>query len=122
MDWTYGNFGATWTVRYYSGLKESCVGYILGTPACNLPNYYAPDIGIQPARHVGGIAFNDVQVRWATPWKGTVALGVNNIFDRAGPLFYNAAGNAGGNSNFDYNPSYDYGRFVYLRYNQKFDL
>ncbi|HKT29609.1 hypothetical protein, partial [Dyella sp.] len=52
----------------------------------------------------------------------TVRLGVNNIFDRVGPLFYNATSNTIGNSGFVYNPSYDYGRFVYLRYNQKFDF
>ena len=122
LDWSYGDFGVTWTVRYYSGLKESCVGYILGTALCNLPDYYSPGVGVTPMRKVGGIAFNDVQVRWTTPWKGTIALGVNNIFDRAGPLFYTASSNSIGNSGFVYNPSYDYGRFVYLRYNQKFDF
>jgi iron complex outermembrane receptor protein len=122
LDWSYGDFGATWTVRYYSGLKETCVGYILGTPLCNQPDYFAPGVGTTPMRKVGGIAFNDVQVRWTTPWKGTLALGVNNVFDRVGPLFYTAPSNSIGNSGFVYNPSYDYGRFVYLRYNQKFDL
>jgi iron complex outermembrane recepter protein len=122
LDWSYGNFGATWTVRYYSGLKESCVGYILGTPACNLPDHYSPGLGTDPMRKVGAIAFNDLQARWTAPWKGTISLGVNNIFDRKGPLFYTASSNSIGNSGFVYNPSYDYGRFVYLRYNQKFDL
>lgn len=120
LDWSNGNFGATWTIRYYSGLKESCVGYILGTAACNLPDYYSPGVGVTPLRKVGAIAFNDMQVRWTAPWKGTIALGVNNIFDRVGPLFYNASSNTSGNSGFVYSPSYDYGRFVYLRYNQTF--
>ena len=122
LDWSYGDFGATWTVRYYSGLKETCAGYILGTPLCNLPDYVSPGAGSTPMRKVGSIAFNDLQVRWTAPWKGTIALGVNNIFDRVGPLFYNATSNTIGNSGFVYNPSYDYGRFVYLRYNQKFDF
>lgn len=120
LDWSNGNFGATWTIRYYSGLKESCAGYIIGTPLCNLPDYYSPGVGITPMRKVGAIAFNDLQVRWTAPWKGTISLGVNNIFNRVGPLFYTASSNAIGNSGFVFNPSYDYGRFVYLRYNQKF--
>lgn len=122
VDWSYGNFGATWTVRYYSGLKESCVGYILGTPACNLPDYYSPGQGITPMRKTGALAFNDLQVRWTAPWKGTISLGVNNLFDKKAPLFYTASSNTIGNSGFVYNPSYDYGRFVYLRYHQKFDM
>lgn len=96
------------------------MGYILGTAACNLPDYYSPGVGVTPLRKVGAIAFNDMQVRWTAPWKGTIALGVNNIFDRVGPLFYNASSNTSGNSGFVYSPSYDYGRFVYLRYNQTF--
>lgn len=122
LDWTHGDFGVTWTARYYSGLKETCAGYVLNTPVCNMPDYYSPGVGTTPMRKLGGIAFNDVQVRWTAPWKATVALGVNNVFDRAGPLFYNASSNTAGNSGFVYNPSYDYGRFIYLRYNQKFDL
>ncbi|HKT30829.1 hypothetical protein [Dyella sp.] len=74
LDWSYGDFGATWTVRYYSGLKETCAGYILGTMLCNLPDYVAPGAGSTPMRKVGSIAFNDLQVRWTAPWKGTLAL------------------------------------------------
>lgn len=120
LDWNYGDFGATWGVRYYSGLKEDCSFDLNGGAECGLPNYVTPGVGITPKRQVGGIAFNDLSVRWNTPWNGTISLGANNLFDRKTPLFYTASSNSIGNSGFVANPSYDIGRFWYVRYNQKF--
>jgi iron complex outermembrane receptor protein len=85
-----------------------------------LPNYFTPGVGITPKRQVGGIAFNDLSVRWNTSWNGTISLGANNLFNRQSPLFYTASSNSIGNSGFVANPSYDIGRFWYVRYNQKF--
>ena len=120
LDWNYGNFGATWGIRYYSGLKEDCAFDFDGGSECNLPNYVTPGVGLTPKRQVGAIAFNDLSVRWTAPWNGTFSIGANNVFNRKGPLFYTASSNVIGNSGFVYNPSYDYGRFFYVRYNQKF--
>ena len=120
LDWTYGNFGATWGIRYFSGLKEDCVFDFTGGSECNLPNYVTPGVGVTPKRQVGAIAFNDLSLRWTAPWNGTFSVGANNVFNRKGPFFYTASSNVIGNSGFVYNPSYDYGRFFYLRYNQKF--
>jgi iron complex outermembrane receptor protein len=116
LDWSYGDFGATWGIRYYSGLKEDCVF----AAECNLPDYVSPGVGITPKRQVGGIAFNDVSVRWTAPWQGTFSIGANNVFNRTSPIFYTASSNSIGNSSFVGNPSYDIGRFWYVRYNQKF--
>ena len=120
LDWTYGNFGATWGIRYFSGLKEDCVFDFTGGSECNLPNYVTPGVGMTPKRQVGAIAFNDLSLRWTAPWNGTFSVGANNVFNHKGPFFYTASSNVIGNSGFVYNPSYDYGRFFYLRYNQKF--
>ncbi|MFC5740271.1 TonB-dependent receptor plug domain-containing protein [Dyella tabacisoli] len=120
LDWSYGDFGATWGVRYYSGLKENCTINFAGGPECDLPNYVSPGVGITPKRQVGGIAFNDLQVRWSAPWNATISIGANNVFNRQGPIFYTASSNTLGNSGFVGNPSYDIGRFWYVRYNQKF--
>lgn len=120
LDWTYGDFGATWGIRYYSGLKEDCSFDLAGGPECNLPNYVSPGQGVTPKRQVGGIAFNDLSVRWNAPWNGTFSVGANNVFDRKSPIFYTASSNTIGNSSFVGNPAYDIGRFWYVRYNQKF--
>ena len=120
LDWNYGDFGATWGIRYYSSLKEDCAFDLTGGPECNLPNYYTPGVGVTPKRQVGAIAFNDLSLRWTAPWNGTFSVGANNVFNRKTPLFYTASSNSIGNSGFVANPSYDIGRFFFLRYNQKF--
>jgi iron complex outermembrane receptor protein len=115
VDWTLGDFGATWTTRYYSSIKENCSYDKNGGPECNIPGHIAPDTGPQPINRVGSNTFHDLQVRWNAPWNGTVALGVNNLFDHQPPLLY-----SGPNSQFFTYGGFDIGRFYYLRYSQKF--
>jgi iron complex outermembrane recepter protein len=69
-------------------------------------------------QQVPSVTFNDLQVYWNAPWRGTIAVGVNNIFNRVGPYAYGSYN--GFDANYVYNPAYDYGRFVYVRYSQKF--
>ena len=131
LNWSYRNFGATWTVRYYSSLSEPCNP---GNPAlsiylpCNEPN---ADLANSPSglNRQGGLAFNDVQFSWVAPWQGRIALGATDVFNRKAPLSYtgvfSVAGPLGpegtdGYSQFPYNPQYDIGRVVYLKYEQKF--
>jgi iron complex outermembrane receptor protein len=131
INWSYGDFGATWTIRYYSSLTEPCNG---PNPAlsevfpCSMPN---ADLVNSPTglNRQGALAFNDLQVSWA-PWKGgRFALGANDIFNRMAPLSYSGvysiAGPLGptgtdGYTQFPYNPQYDYGRVVYLKFQQVF--
>jgi iron complex outermembrane recepter protein len=131
LNWSYKHFGATWTIRYYSSLSEPCIA---PNPAlseafpCNSPN---KDLANSPngLNRQGGLAFNDLQVSWETPWKGRIALGATDVFNRKAPLsytgVYSVAGPLGptgtdGYSSFPYNPQYDIGRVVYLKYEQKF--
>jgi iron complex outermembrane recepter protein len=131
LNWSYKQFGATWTIRYYSSLSESCIA---PNPAlneyfpCNNPN---KDLANSPngINRQGGLAFNDLQVNWETPWKGRIALGATDIFNRKAPLsytgVYSVAGPLGptgtdGYSDYPYNPQYDIGRVIYLKYEQKF--
>lgn len=115
LDWQLGNFGATWTVRYFSGLKEACP-FGPGVE-CNMPNFTAPDSGLSPTRRVGAVAFNDLSARWDAPWNARISVGVNNIFDRKAPVNYGqvSAANAP-----PVNPAYDLDRYWFVSYNQKF--
>ena len=119
VDWDYKQFGASWTVRYFSGLKDSCYS---ADPAieCSNPDYTNPWIGSYGIARKGSVAFNDAQVRYTTPWKGVVSLGVNNIFNKKGPFYYNVV--SAGSGSPPYNTQFDIDRFFYLQYNQKFDL
>ena len=63
---------------------------------------------------MGATLYNDIQLRWNAPWNATVAIGSNNVFDRAPPMSLTTAYNL-------FDPQYDLpGRFVYLQYRQRF--
>ncbi|WP_242111403.1 TonB-dependent receptor plug domain-containing protein [Luteimonas aquatica] len=123
LDWEYQDFGATWGVRYYSGLKEACAydvgnaeyGVPPGGPECNKPNFSSPYTNIQPSDESGSNTFHDVQVRYNAPWNATIAIGANNLFDHEGNYLYTSP-----NSDFGMYGGFDIGRFVYMKYSQRF--
>ncbi|SFS18495.1 iron complex outermembrane recepter protein [Dyella sp. OK004] len=121
IDWSWHDFGANWTMRYFSPLKAPCAFPPPDSRSafpCSLPDYYAPGSGPQPMTQIASVTFNDAQVYWKAPWNGTFSLGANNVFNRKGPYVY--GGYAGSDTPYNYNASYDIGRYVYLRYQQKF--
>lgn len=117
LDWTLGDFGATWTTRYYSSITESCSwdNTAAGGPECNDPGHIAPDTGLDRQNRTGANTFHDLQVRWNAPWNGTFSVGANNLFGHEGPILYSAP-----NSQFLGYGGFDIGRFYYFRYNQNF--
>jgi iron complex outermembrane recepter protein len=131
INWSYRGFGITWTVRYYSSLSESCHPdnpLLNETFPCNSPN---ADLLNSPTglQRQGALAFNDLQLSWDAPWHGRIAVGATDVFNRTAPLsftgVYSIAGPLGptgtdGFSQYPYNPLYDIGRVIYLKYSQKF--
>ncbi|WP_199096676.1 TonB-dependent receptor [Dyella sp. ASV21] len=119
VDWDYREFGASWTVRYYSGLKDICYDNTPGSEVeCSSPNYTNPWWGTYGMSQKGSVAFNDAQFRYTAPWKGVFTVGVNNIFNKKGPFYYSVTTSGTGSS--PYNPSFDIDRYFYVSYNQKF--
>ncbi|HVR81462.1 MAG TPA: TonB-dependent receptor [Luteimonas sp.] len=113
LSWEKGDWGVTWSSRYYSGTKENC--YF--DDRCSLPDYAAPDTqGLNvPMNELGSNTFHDVQVRWNAPWNATVAIGANNVFEHYAAPAYDQP-----NSGYSYYGGYDIGRFVYMKYQQRF--
>jgi len=111
VDWSYGDFSVNWTARYYSGMKESCVP---NRGTCTDPDHFANGEA-DPVRWVGSNTFHDVQVSWKAPWNATIAVGANNVFDHQGALMFSAP-----NSDFPYYGGFDYSRFIYAKYVQRF--
>jgi iron complex outermembrane receptor protein len=113
LSWEKDGWGASWNARYYSGTKENC--YF--ADRCTLPDYAAPDTqGLNvPLNELGANTFHDVQVRWNAPWNATIALGANNVFDHYAAPAYDQP-----NSGYSYYGGFDIGRFVYLKYQQRF--
>ncbi|GLQ99442.1 TonB-dependent receptor [Dyella mobilis] len=133
LNWSLGNFSATWTMRYYSSLKESCRP---NTPLSAQQSMYFPcdDIngnvqGQQKGLYrQGSLAFNDLQFSWKAPWKGQISVGSTNVFNRKTQLSYTGVepgvgplGPTGtdGLTSYSYNPMYDIGRVIYLKYSQQ---
>lgn len=111
-NWTLGNFGVGWNMRYYSGSKERCYY----ADECTDPDYQSPD----PTKNygmnrMGANTFHDIQVRWNAPWNATISMGANNVFDHYAAPAYSAP-----NSQYSYYGGFDIGRFVYMQYKQTF--
>ncbi|MFD0739301.1 TonB-dependent receptor domain-containing protein [Lysobacter koreensis] len=128
VGWTMGAFGVSWMARYYSSMKEGCTYFVPGSTTPNLecneivfaPNGALtasgdPVSAISRRRRVGSTTFNDVQFRWEAPWNATVALGANNVFEKVGPVMYTQP-----QANVSYYGGFDIGRFLYMKYTQRF--
>lgn len=111
VDYQFGNFGLGWTARYYSSMKENCAY----TTECSNPGFSSAYTGRQGINKVGSNTFHDIQVRYVLPWNGTVSMGVNNVFDHQGPIMYSQP-----NSSFTYYGGFDIGRYMYMKYQQRF--
>ncbi|HAL21390.1 MAG TPA: TonB-dependent receptor, partial [Stenotrophomonas sp.] len=116
VGWDKGDFGVSWTARYYSGVKETCLNAITHPDECSDPGVRAPWYsGARNYNERGSVTFHDVQFRYNLPWDATVSVGANNVFEKYGPNMYTKP-----NSVFSYYGGYDIGRFVYLKYQQRF--
>ncbi|MGY0610973.1 TonB-dependent receptor domain-containing protein [Luteimonas sp. A501] len=113
LSWALNDFAVSWGMRYNSGTKEGC--YF--AEHCSLPNYQAPDTlgNIVSQNEVGSTTFNDLQVSWNAPWNARIAVGANNVLDKDPPVYFSAP-----NSGFAFYGGHDIGRFIYMRYQQKF--
>lgn len=79
-------------------------------------NYFVNFSGnAYPIHETGSNTFHDVQFRMDVPWNATVALGVNNVFDREGQVLF-----TGPSSEYSYYGGFDFGRFAYMKYQQRF--
>ena len=110
ITWSRGDFGVSYMARYYSGMKEDCVA----ARPCTLPDRYVNGDAM-PVRKTGSNTFHDLQVSYNAPWDATIALGANNLFDKQGPIMFTQP-----NSSFAYYGGFDIGRFLYMKYTQRF--
>jgi iron complex outermembrane recepter protein len=133
IDWSLGEWNASWRMRFISGLDESCSKVVnvtnnLGNPTLadalcgnvyrNGETNARPDTnafaGIGSEHHIGSVTYHDLRVGYDAPWDATVSVGVNNAFKKDPPISYATFANS-------YDPAYDTpGRFWYVQYNQKF--
>jgi iron complex outermembrane receptor protein len=108
LGWRLGDWDATFSSRYISGVTEICVDTDLG-PCSN------PTTGFN---HLGSTTYSDLQVGWNQPFGATglrVDVGVNNLFDRDPPKCGSCTLNGYDASTYEVP-----GRFYYLEATYKF--
>ena len=93
-------------------MKEGCISLEAGW--CDLADRYQNGEKA-PLRSTGSNTFHDLQVSYQAPWNATIAVGSNNVFNHSGSLQYSEP-----NSNYSYYGGFDIGRFLYMKYTQKF--
>jgi len=126
LDWTRGDWDASWTVRYTSALEEAqgCgVANVTGTILiCNNPTGFSSQptvrgLGTVPVgfNRIGAVTYHDLQVGWKAPWKAHLSVGARNIFGKEPPLVNSSFANS-------FDASYDLpgGPFYYFQYRQDF--
>jgi iron complex outermembrane receptor protein len=125
LDWSNGNWGATWAMRYFGAFRSRCWSQYVpaegGDPAepaveCNQPNYAATTWSGVGANRKGAAVYDDAQIRYAFPWKGTFAFGVKNVFDKSQTITYSVDDS----STAKVDPALPTDRYFYVSYNQKF--
>ena len=112
LDWSLGNWNATWTARYYSGVKDRCYSTTIAGECSNIggeaswgKNY----------NKLGSVTYNDVSVGYKTAWNGQVLVGINNVFDKKPRMTVSGAA-----SSSYVDADFPIDRFFYVRYNQSF--
>ena len=113
LDWTMGNWSATWGVRYFSPVKDNCWD-VQELIECNMPTFETADNGTG-ANKLGSYVIHDMNVGFKTSWDGRIMFGINNVFDKSPRIAYRTQASA---SAVDVDLSLD--RFFYVRYNQAF--
>jgi len=110
VDWSLGNWSATWTARIYSPVRDQCWDTDV---ECTNPGG-AASWGTDYNK-LGALVYHDVNVGYKTPWKGQIMAGINNVFEKKPRISYNGAASAAA---VDADLPLD--RFFYVRYNQSF--
>ncbi|RYE72212.1 MAG: TonB-dependent receptor, partial [Oxalobacteraceae bacterium] len=109
LDWSLGNWTASWTARHISKLTEQC-GDAVEFAVCS-------DATVGTNR-LDAITYHDAQVGYRVDWlKGLqLTAGLNNVFDKDPPLCLSCSLNGYDASTYDI-PG---GRFWYARVDLKF--
>jgi iron complex outermembrane receptor protein len=122
IDWSMGDFAATLGTRYYSPIKTNCwsVGSATVAPQdCSNPtDFWSGGTGYNKLK---AQVFNDLNLSYKAPWKGTVMVGINNLLGVKPRINYSASSSFGGpSSSSAVDPDLPLDRFFYVRYTQSF--
>jgi len=113
-DWSLGNWGATWGMRYVSPVLDQCLN-IPKRWECNAPTTFRPGASSAGANRLPSLTYHDINASYKFAWNGRIMVGVNNVFDKKPRFTLLGASSA---TTVDADLPLD--RFFYVRYNQSF--
>jgi len=121
LNWTYGDWSASWNVEYISALIEDCSTVIqdsVVTPAsrCPLTINFPFEAGAVAGNHIGATVYHDVQGTYHfDAWNTDFSVGIRNLFDKEPPISMDTFANS-------YLPTYyrTPGRFFWASVGVKF--
>jgi iron complex outermembrane receptor protein len=113
LDWNLGNWSATVTDHYFSGVRDRCWTVNPAVECSDPTGSYSggPGLNRLPAQN-----YVDLSIGYKLPWNATVRAGANNVLDRKAQYVYTQ----GNSSSSTVDPDRPIDRFFYLRYNQAF--
>jgi iron complex outermembrane receptor protein len=118
VDWSLGNWGATLSSRFYSSTKGRCWTVSPAVECSDPTGTYSGGTGYN---RIGAAVYSDLNVSYKFAWKGMLAVGANNLFEKKPRITYDASSTYGGtSSSSSVDPELPLARFVYARYTQNF--
>jgi iron complex outermembrane receptor protein len=113
LDWSLGNWNATFTTHYYSGVRDRCWTASPAVECTDPTGTYSGGTGLNrlPAQ-----LYSDLSIGYKLPWNAKIMAGANNVFDKKSQYVYTQ----GNSSSSTVDPDRPIDRFVYVRYNQSF--
>ncbi|MEJ6005841.1 TonB-dependent receptor [Paucibacter sp. AS339] len=118
IDWSKGDWSINFGTRYYSAVKTNCWDTDDTTTCSNPTDTWSGGTGYNKP---SALIYNDLNVSYKTPWKGTLTIGANNVFNVKPRVVLDANSNYGGNSSSaSVDPDMPLDRFFWVRYNQAF--
>ena len=101
VNWSYGDWEATWGVQFVLGSEEVCEstptvnGPISGTFGFCNSGPDSDNSGFQDNRHIGSATYHDVQLSYhLSEYDTRLTFGVNNLFDKGPPISVTAFANS----------------------------
>lgn len=91
VNWSLGNWKATWNIRYVGPMTETCSDNLNGTPfsftnmgVCSEPNTQNNALSMN---RLAAYVYHSAQVSYSySPWNATFAFGIRNLFDKDPPV------------------------------------
>lgn len=119
LDWSYSDFGISWTMRYFSSLEEDCGGFetlfddgIATRQLCSQPNLDDPELDAR--NDLSSRLYHDLALSYQTPFDSTIRAGVRNLLDKDPPRAVSPFANS-------FDQSYDIpGSFWWVSLEQRF--